>query len=411
MISCNVIQDLLILYASDECSDDSRDIIENHLETCKECQNALITFKEPVLPVKEMNLDGLTRDFKFQKGFKKIRKRWLLSIVSVLLIFPLLGAGFMVRNQVKGQGIAFTNLRELYTTRLYLKAVQEGDYEEAFSYLDVNGMYESVTQIEPESFYDWKKDYSKVQIGDEHWYVNKEVYQSDYQSYLNTGDENAFWSAMMIHNSENRSITSIPETHFDASSRLFAASTDSSADVVDADIKTPNYGYDYAKIKTADGSIFFYPVTGGSFTEDDPMILISDSFVIPARAYEEFMIINEKDIEEIRETSERYKKMKLSSYTDILKKKFMTNMKKLEDQDIRIKSFSHSNIYRHSDTGEWQLDVNLVCEQGSSRSTSGGIIFIAKDNSLKVSGGFYKTDSDDLLMKVIELLSLNEYPE
>ncbi|WP_312653307.1 zf-HC2 domain-containing protein [Proteiniclasticum sp.] len=410
MISCKIIQDLLILYASDECSDDSKHMVENHLETCMECQNAFETLKEPALTVKEKFLDVRTEDFNFRKGFKKIRTRWFLSLISVLLIFPLLGAGILVRNQAKGEGIAFTNLEELYATRSFLKAVQKGEYERAFSYIDVDRLYESVTGDPIEHIDDWDSKYIEVEIDGELWYVNSEVYQSDYEAYLKSGDADEFWAAMMIYNSEQRSTTAIPETRFENSAKIFAIHSGRSIRVVDKDTVVPDYGFDYTLLKAADGKMFYYPTYGGSYDENDPQVLINGSFIIPASVYETFMILIDQETEKVKETAEYYRKMGISSYTEILKKDFLSNMQNLRNQGITISSFSFSNLYRHTDSGEWQFDISLICEQGSSRSSSGGIIVFAKDRSLEISGGFYKTESDALILKVIEHLSVNDSP-
>lgn len=40
-MNCQVIQDLLILYSDGCCSDESKQLVEEHLKTCPECQKAL----------------------------------------------------------------------------------------------------------------------------------------------------------------------------------------------------------------------------------------------------------------------------------------------------------------------------------------------------------------------------------
>ncbi len=54
-ISCNVNQDLLPLYVDDVCSEESKDLVEEHLSECEECQNYYEALKEgiPEAEVKE----------------------------------------------------------------------------------------------------------------------------------------------------------------------------------------------------------------------------------------------------------------------------------------------------------------------------------------------------------------------
>ena len=40
-LSCNVIKDILPLYAEDMTSDDTKKLIECHLRSCEDCKNAL----------------------------------------------------------------------------------------------------------------------------------------------------------------------------------------------------------------------------------------------------------------------------------------------------------------------------------------------------------------------------------
>ena len=47
MMNCNVIQDLLILYADDCCSPESKKIVEEHLKGCAGCRAALEEMRAP----------------------------------------------------------------------------------------------------------------------------------------------------------------------------------------------------------------------------------------------------------------------------------------------------------------------------------------------------------------------------
>lgn len=411
MISCNVIQDLLLMYTADECSEDSRQLIEEHLKTCKNCQDALEALNAPVLPPEDMevqrSLEEKAKDFNAAKGFRKIHRRWLASLLCVFMIFPLIGTGFLVRNQLRGEGISFANLHEIYATHAFLKAVQARDYNKAFRYLDVKRMYGYMTNGQVENLYDWDSEYTLVEIGNRSWYVNREVYLNNYQSYLNTGDETAFWEAMMIFNSEHRSYTTIPEDQFDAASSQFSKETGMPVSLAATDSDIDNYGYFYAAFTTKDGDVYYYPVAG-DFTLDAGGALMIDSFCIPAAFYEENMVTIKQEYSRIQACAEYYKKLGLQAYTKSLKEKFLANMKKLESSGITIESFSVQNIVTGGNgAGEWQLDVGLVCLQDDNRSAPGGITVFAHNGFLFVSGGFY-TSQNSILDTVMGLLTIGE---
>lgn len=43
MIDCNVIADLIPLYIDDTCSQESAELVEEHIKTCKDCTKLLET--------------------------------------------------------------------------------------------------------------------------------------------------------------------------------------------------------------------------------------------------------------------------------------------------------------------------------------------------------------------------------
>ena len=47
-ITCDIVRDLMPLYVDDVCSDDSRKLIEDHINHCSKCQNELAAMKEPI---------------------------------------------------------------------------------------------------------------------------------------------------------------------------------------------------------------------------------------------------------------------------------------------------------------------------------------------------------------------------
>ena len=70
-MECDVIRDLLPLYADDACSEKSRSLVNGHLLDCAECRAVLQRLKETEL---ENNLKN-EKDSVIQYGLKKFRKR------------------------------------------------------------------------------------------------------------------------------------------------------------------------------------------------------------------------------------------------------------------------------------------------------------------------------------------------
>ena len=53
-ISCNIIKDILPLYLDGVVSDDTRQMVEEHLRTCDQCREEAVMLKQdvPCLPVR-----------------------------------------------------------------------------------------------------------------------------------------------------------------------------------------------------------------------------------------------------------------------------------------------------------------------------------------------------------------------
>lgn len=90
---CKIIEDLLPLYHDGVCSEESKQMIEEHLSQCKECRNLLCKIDDEIVsPAKDEDvkmLEGVS------KAVRKGRKKALIAGISITLVaFLLLFAGF-----------------------------------------------------------------------------------------------------------------------------------------------------------------------------------------------------------------------------------------------------------------------------------------------------------------------------
>lgn len=77
-MNCNAIQDLMILYTDNCCSDESRAIVEEHIKGCTACKKALEEMSAPLMTKKQ------TKDLK--PRFTKINS-WKASVLQSVLLF------------------------------------------------------------------------------------------------------------------------------------------------------------------------------------------------------------------------------------------------------------------------------------------------------------------------------------
>jgi len=134
---CDLIQDLLPLYQEDLCSGASRQAVEAHLGCCERCRALLSPL--PIEPPEELP----AADRAVKRSIRKVRRRWLASLMAALLAVPVL---LLSVNQYSGRGLCFTNPDEVFTAWRFLHALETGDWEKAAGLHGYSYDYESIIE-------------------------------------------------------------------------------------------------------------------------------------------------------------------------------------------------------------------------------------------------------------------------
>ena len=102
-IPCNVIQDLLPLYADDACSEESRDLVREHLQECGECSSMLERLKSHEI---ESDLRN-EKENVIEYGLRRFRRRSATvgSAVSGVFMIPILV--FLILNLISGSAMGW----------------------------------------------------------------------------------------------------------------------------------------------------------------------------------------------------------------------------------------------------------------------------------------------------------------
>ncbi len=97
---CNVIRDLLPLYLDKVCSEESKQIIEMHLEHCPECQTCFRSMAEADPKMDEAMASDASIEYQRASSLRAIRKKLLCrqAITAVLVVLALAAlAGLIVQ--------------------------------------------------------------------------------------------------------------------------------------------------------------------------------------------------------------------------------------------------------------------------------------------------------------------------
>ncbi len=85
---CGIIQDLLPLYHDGVCSQESRQIIEAHLEECSDCKQSYLSLGESdaLFPVSQEKESELKKAASFRAVKQKLLKKQFIAAVAALLL-------------------------------------------------------------------------------------------------------------------------------------------------------------------------------------------------------------------------------------------------------------------------------------------------------------------------------------
>ncbi|WP_169091676.1 zf-HC2 domain-containing protein [Paenibacillus sp. PL91] len=143
--SCNIIYDLLPLFVDEVCSDESKVLVSEHLDECPQCKKKYEAMAGDLIVDKYVGQErqvqtpnNQLKDRSAVKVLKRIRRRWLITFLVMVLLLPTLWLSF---NQYRGEGVSFTNLYDYYSAGRLVIALEQGDYDKAFEYIDVAAYY------------------------------------------------------------------------------------------------------------------------------------------------------------------------------------------------------------------------------------------------------------------------------
>ena len=147
-LSCKVYEDLLLLYNDGLCSEDTNKLVEEHLAGCEKCSRYLKNMRLPEEMVKEEPAeDTYAEKESIRKSFRKIRRRWVMSLLVLPLLLILSVPVIMIANEIRGEGVCFSNLDDIWYCRKFFKLIADGEYDRAAEMLDFSGTYQNVRAV------------------------------------------------------------------------------------------------------------------------------------------------------------------------------------------------------------------------------------------------------------------------
>lgn len=94
--TCNIVKDLMPSYLDEICSEDSKKLIETHIQECVSCKNHLESMKSPV------ECPEITEQGKGKEPFRKIKRKNRIRIAAAVVLTACISVGGMFAVQEVG---------------------------------------------------------------------------------------------------------------------------------------------------------------------------------------------------------------------------------------------------------------------------------------------------------------------
>ena len=302
------------------------------------------------IPELELEPEQPTADKAVAKSFRRVRRRWILSLISVLLIIPVALLGFLGVNQAKSRGICFTNLNEIITAGGFVRVLTSGNYEKAADYLNFDRSYEEVQTWLAMQPKDYAPELVEITIGGELWMAERSFAESYLQD---TSDELSVWS-YLAYNGIYGAL--IPEESWQE-----VIQADPSAYQTDNDGADVFGGIRYLRLETAWGAFMVDEASFEFLHDGDLAYFIGNGsiFLFPKEIYRalesEIQNFAVESYEQIQILYADVIGMSPEEYTEYERKQYADGLKELAQEGFSIKNKGYQSAYKWTIVGLWYM--------------------------------------------------------
>ena len=370
---CDIVQDLLPLYEDDLCSAASREAVEIHLRECAACKAKADRARTPLPEESVAPEDGAV-----VRSFRKLRRRWAASLIALVLVLPML---LLTVNQLRGSGVCYTNLDEIFSLWRYADALERSDYAAAADCMDCEKLYLEFQELLDMSLADYQQSYVSVTIGDSQWMTTEEFRERYLQD---CEDPAAVWSYLI----QNRIPVMVPEDVWDS---------------------LPEYTdtQDFVPLETAWGTYMVDPYS--DLLENNSAVDVCVMLdLVPLEIYEEALpaltVSAESQYQYIQETFGPIRDMTLEEFCRQVRENYRTGLEALAARGYSLESGGFDDAYFDTESGAWSICWDVTATLGGTHYTF-TLDARVRDGKLTI-GAFYSCTASATPDEVLEALIL-----
>lgn len=392
-INCEIVQDLLPLYEDGICSKSSRAAVEAHLKECTACRGQ----RESAQMLPEGSITLEPEEVRAVDGLKKVRRRWGISLIAVLLLIP---AIILSVNQALGRGIALENLDEIRTAKKFVAHLQKGEYKEAARMHDFTVMYKDIRDALSWTVEDYSRQFEKVEIGGKNWYLDTQMAEN----FQGGTTPYSFWHSIVYNHHYG---VLIPEEAL----QMVAESEPGLLTRVTEGIYDCENGMTFRLFETPWGSFY----TGEDTLQGVNLLDITledygNRFTMMPEAMHEEVY---PEMQRIAEGAYRWNQeaygavadMTEEEFTGFMRDKYAKQLKDYFDKGVTLTGGSYVNVLRTGDDA-WQVEFSLRAAYGAQANDFSIIPIVSDGKITGVTGAYAYSIDYSWLRNLMEAITI-----
>lgn len=386
---CNIVKDLLPLYADNACTESSKQLVEEHIKTCTDCATTLNAMKQPI----EVKEKPAVQAGALKKATRRLQLRTI--IIFILVIAIILPPAASLINQYRGDGICFANIDDIKAGNAIMEMWKTEGFEKTINNMvpaDVYGMICS----EDHFFTKKPEEYTEKEIQGRQYYAYKDIFEDKYvygtEEYLQN-----FWFNVIT---ETLWYYIIPADIYESLEKEygedFYKERESGIDKsVPKKISTEfgdfyfNYDeqndeYIYNKYyKTVD----FRDKVKGVYDMNELFYIIQRTDILTPELYDYYCKIYNDTAKWDKEYLQYYKDLGLDGFTKQWRSELLNYMKNYES--LQLTDYKLTDIYRATGSKDWNMIFSVEFSNGAS-----GNIYIFTCGDYHALGGAYPNEGE-----------------
>lgn len=354
-LPCEMIQDLLPLYEEEMCSSATRTAVEEHFRECEQCRKQAEEMRKlSAYDIEEEHYPE-SEEAAVVRSFRKIRRRWLQSLICVFLILPML---LLIINQWRGEGICFTNPDDIWAVRRFVTALEKEDFEKAAACINYEDLYREVQSLKVPYPKTVGENYTTAMLTGELWVVTKNFFDE----YLKREEREMIIWENLIYNHVSR--TMIPEKIWQ---EITAAEPDAVEETTENEYVVN--GHIYVRVDTKWGT---YIATKNSGLEEcvTAVDFCNVLELIPEEIYKEaYPQIEEQVLAEYHETKEMLEKfasMTLEEFTESVQTDYIEDFTLCANKGITFENTGYQESF-WTEKGGWDVTYGLLVNNNGDK--------------------------------------------